>query len=78
MSPCKRSTTKPIDQALSIPNKLGIIIEKKMTESGNQGILINARLSGNGITRRELAIINIDQMKNRFLIFLFNVEWLYC
>ena len=51
-------------------------MEKKITESDNQGGLKNERNSGNGITNKEHEIIKMAHVKNVFLISLFIVNGL--
>ena len=49
-------------------------MEKKITESDNQGGLKNERNSGNGITNKEQEIIKTAHVNNVFLISLFIIN----
>ena len=61
-------------KAVKIPKPAGVINEKKITESDNQGGLKNARNSGNGITNKEHEIIKTAHVNNVFLISLFIIN----
>jgi len=63
-------------KAVKTPKPAGVIMEKKITESDNQGGLKNERNSGNGITNKEHEIIKMAHVKNVFLISLFIVNGL--
>ena len=61
-------------KALKTPKPAGVIIEKKITESDNQGGLKNDRNSGNGITNKEHEIIKMDHVNKLFFISLFKIN----
>ena len=61
-------------KAVKTPKPAGVIMEKKITESDNQGGLKNERNSGNGITNKEHEIIKTAHVNNVFLITLFIIN----
>ena len=61
-------------KAVKTPKPAGVIMEKKITESDNQGGLKNERNSGNGITNKEQEIIKTAHVNNVFLISLFIIN----
>ena len=61
-------------KAVKTPKLAGVIIEKKITESDNQGGLKNERNSGNGITNKEQEIIKTAHVNKVFLISLFIIN----
>ena len=61
-------------KAVKIPKPAGVIMEKKITESDNQGGLKNERNSGNGITNKEHEINKTDHVNSVFLVSLFIVN----
>ena len=61
-------------KAVKTPKLAGVIMEKKITESDNQGGLKNERNSGNGITNKEQEIIKTAHVNNVFLISLFIIN----
>ena len=63
-------------KAVKTPKLAGVIIEKKITESDNQGGLKNERNSGNGITNKEQEIIKTAHVNKVFLISLFIINGL--
>ena len=61
-------------KALKTPKPAGVIIEKKITESDNQGGLKNDRNSGSGTTNKEHEIIKMAHVNKLFFIFLFKIN----
>ena len=61
-------------KAVKTPKLAGVIMEKKITESDNQGSLKNESNSGNGITNKEQEIIKTPHVNNVFLISLFIIN----
>ena len=61
-------------KALKIPKPAGVIIEKKITESDNQGGLKNDRNSGSGTTNKEHEIIKMAHVNKLVFIFLFKIN----
>ena len=74
MLPCTTSASNPMIKALKTPKPAGVIIEKKITESGSQGGLKNDRNSGSGTTSEEHEIIKMAHVNKLVFISLIKIN----